>query len=196
MILNGSPRAPRSNSRRYAEIFTRYCTEDADYFCVSRTNHVELSSRMEAYSDLLLVFPLYADSLPVGLLDFLKSLERNPPRKKPVVSVLINCGFLEHRQNDVAIKMIRLFCARNGYQVGSVLSLGSGEAILGSPFRWLAVWGIRKLARSVARHDYRQFHVTMPIPKKLFLIAATRYWVAYGKRFGVSQERMRTLDIE
>ena len=132
LILNGSPRAPKSNSRQYAEIFSTNCQLPSDYFNISKNNHAELCRRMSEYSDVLLVFPLYADSLPVGFLNFLKHLEANPPERKPVVSILINCGFLEHQQNDIALKMLRFFCRKNGYRMGSVLALGSGEAILGT----------------------------------------------------------------
>ena len=77
LILNGSPRAPKSNSRRYAEIFSTACKLPSDYFNISKTNHAALCQKMSEYSDVLLVFPLYADSLPVGLLNFLKYLEAN-----------------------------------------------------------------------------------------------------------------------
>ena len=119
LILNGSPRAPKSNSRQYAEIFSTNCQLPSDYFNISKNNHAELCRRMSEYSDVLLVFPLYADSLPVGFLNFLKHLEANPPERKPVVSILINCGFLEHQQNDIALKMLRFFCRKNGYRMGS-----------------------------------------------------------------------------
>ena len=89
LILNGSPRAPKSNSRRYAEIFSTACKLPSDYFNISKTNHAALCQKMLEYSDVLLVFPFYADSLPVGVLDFLKYLEVNPPERKPVVSVHI-----------------------------------------------------------------------------------------------------------
>ena len=151
---------------------------------------------MSEYTDVLLVFPLYADALPVGLLDFLKSLEAHPPGKKPVISVLINCGFLESGQNDVAVKMLRFFAQRNGYRMGSVLKLGSGEAILATPFKYVAVRAIKKLARSLDNGQYRQIEATMPLNKRLFLWASTVYWTLYGKRFGTSAKQMRTLRIE
>ena len=70
MILNGSPRAPKSNSKQYAEIFAAHCGAATDYFNISRNNHLALSHRMSEYTDVLLVFPLYADALPVGLFGF------------------------------------------------------------------------------------------------------------------------------
>ena len=75
MILNGSPRAPRSNSKRYAELFSSYYPGSTQTFPITRNNHQELCARIDGASRLLLVFPLYADTLPVPLLDFMKSLE-------------------------------------------------------------------------------------------------------------------------
>lgn len=196
MMVNGSPRAPKSNSRHYAEIFARYCPAECDYFVLSRNNHEDLCRRMKDYTDVLFVFPLYADALPVGFLGFLKFLEKNPPCKKPVVSLLINCGFLEYQQSDVAVSMMKLFCRQCDYEMGSILMLGSGEAILRTPFKPWAVWSIRKLARSVGNGNYRLFQMTMPLSKRLFLMASTYYWTRYGRKFGVTKQQMQTMQIE
>lgn len=196
MIINGSPRAPKSNSKRYAEIFSKYCVVETEYFNLTKKNHLELCSKMNEFTDVLFVFPLYADSLPVGFLNFLKVLEANPPVHKPVVSILINCGFLEYQQNEVAVRMMKVFCKQNGYSLGSILMLGSGEAILDGPFKFIAVRKIRQLARTFANGNYRVLHSTMPLPKKLFLKASTSYWINYGKRFGTTKEQMQTMTIE
>lgn len=145
MILNGSPRAPKSNSKNYSEIFMKYSRMQCDYFNITKTNHLKLIAEMENYSDVIIAFPLYADSLPVGLLNFLKNLGNNLPMQRPVISILINCGFLEYEQNSVAVSMIRYFCRRNNFPIGSTLMLGGGEAILGTPFRNIAVRAIKKI---------------------------------------------------
>lgn len=196
MLLNASPRAPRSNSRQYGERFVRAWKGETVSCSLTRANHLELIQTMESCSDLLLVFPLYADGIPVTLLSFLTTLEAHPPQHKPVVSVLINCGFLEPEQNDVAVEMIRLFCAENGYPFGSVLKIGSGEAILATPFRLLVSRKIKQLAASIRRRRHRTFQVTMPISKAMFLKASAIYWTNYGKRSGVTKEQMATMQIE
>lgn len=49
---------------------------------------------VEQASDLLLVFPLYADGVPAVLLRFLKELEKHTEATRALsVHVLINCGF-------------------------------------------------------------------------------------------------------
>ena len=155
MILNGSPRAPKSNSKKYSEIFMKYSRLQCDYFNITKSNHLKLIAEMEKYSDVIIVFPLYGDSLPVGLLNFLKNLENNLPMQRPVISILINCGFLEHEQNCVAVSMIRYFCRHNNFPTGSTLMLGSGEAILETPFRYIAVRAIKRLAASVNKGNYK-----------------------------------------
>lgn len=196
LIINGSPRAPKSNSKRYAELFMKYCSAETVYFNLTRRNHRELCEQMAGYTDVLFVFPLYADALPVGFLEFLKELETCPPARKPVVSILINCGFLEYTQNAIAIEMMRLYCRKNEYRLGSILELGSGEAILGTPFKYVAVRAIKRLARSVARGEYRTIQATMPLSKRLFVWASTVYWTAFGRKFGVSKSQMQTMQIE
>lgn len=196
LILNGSPRAPRSNSKRYAELFAAHCAAPTEYVNLAPKGHEALRDRMEEVSDLLLVFPLYADALPVGLVELLKFLEAHPPVARPTVSVLINCGFIEPEQNDIAVEMLQLFCQRQGYPFGSVLRLGGGEAILDTPLRFIAERKIAQLARAVAQGRPRSLHASMPIGKRLFIAASTRYWIRYGARYGVTREQMQTPLIE
>lgn len=196
MILNGSPRAPKSNSKHFAAYFQAASPLPTDYMELTRKNHAELSERLNGYSDLLLVFPLYADALPVGLLNFLKYLEENPPARKPTLSVLINCGFLEYQQNDIAVRMVQLFCRRNGYPFGSVLKLGGGEAVLKTPFTGRVKRAVRQLANSIALKRYTELHTTMPISKRFFQWAATIYWTLYGRKYGVTRKQMQTMEIE
>ncbi|MFQ7451882.1 MAG: hypothetical protein ACLRNQ_11055 [Flavonifractor plautii] len=106
---------------------------EARYAALTAKNHAELAAAAADCTDLLLVFPLYADGLPAPLLRFLEFLEGAGPEHRPRISVLINCGFLEPHQNDVAVDMVRLFCLENGYPFGACLKIGGGEAILGTP---------------------------------------------------------------
>lgn len=108
MIINGSPRAPKSNSKEYAELFMKHCRIPTEYVSITNQNHLELCREMENYTEVLLVFPLYVDGIPVTLMNFLKTLEENLPKQKPGISVLINCGFMEPEQNNVAVKMANI----------------------------------------------------------------------------------------
>ena len=196
IIINGSPRAPRSNSKEYGEIFSSYYKGQADTFNITKKNHKEICSKIEDYTDILLVFPLYADGLPVTMLNFLKVLEENPPKNKPKVNVIVNCGFIEPEQNNVCIDMVKLFCKQNTYEFNSVLSIGGGEAILGTPFKIFVKWKIKKLAKSIYNNTVENLSVTMPISKNMYLKASTNYWINYGKRNGITKSQMETMKIE
>ena len=196
LIVNGSPRAPRSNSRRYAELFQARWKGEARYEALTAKNHAELAAAAAECTDLLLVFPLYADGLPAPLLRFLEFLEGAGPEHRPRISVLINCGFLEPHQNDVAVDMVRLFCLENGYPFGACLKIGGGEAILGTPFAFLVRRNIRALARAIAAGRPAELAVTMPLSPRAFVRASTRYWRQMGAANGCTPEQMASMDIE
>ena len=159
-------------------------------------NHAELAAAAAECTDLLLVFPLYADGLPAPLLRFLEFLEGAGPEHRPRISVLINCGFLEPHQNDVAVDMVRLFCLENGYPFGACLKIGGGEAILGTPFAFLVRRNIRALARAIAAGRPAELAVTMPLSPRAFVRASTRYWTQMGAANGCTPEQMASMDIE
>ena len=142
LIVNGSPRAPRSNSRRYIEQFLPCWGETADQYTALRGGPLS----PEDCTDLLLVFPLYADGIPAVLMRTLKELAVWRGTARPRIHVLVNCGFLEPEQTRPAVEMVRFFCKRYGFPWGMALQIGSGEAILNTPFSFLVRRGLRRLA--------------------------------------------------
>lgn len=78
MIINASPRAPRSNSKRYAQMVSSHYKGTTVYCPLTKNNHRELLAQMDSVSDLLFVFPLYADALPVPR--ELPEVRRSTPR--------------------------------------------------------------------------------------------------------------------
>ncbi|MGL5417590.1 MAG: hypothetical protein ACRDAU_18120 [Clostridium sp.] len=196
IIINGSPRAGKSNSKRYGEIFKSFYKDDTDTYNINKKNHKSICNEIENYKNILFVFPLYVDSLPSTLLSFLKFLEDNPPKNKPNINMIINCGFIEYMQNDVCIQMIKLFCKQNGYTFGSVLSIGGGEAILNTPFKFFVKWKIKKLSKSIYSEKFESLNITMWMSKKMFIKASTKYWINYGKKNGITKSEMETMKIE
>lgn len=86
---------------------------------------------------LVLAFPLYADSIPAGLLQTLSELERrltggSELDKIPVYSI-VNCGFFEAAHNQPAIDMIEIWRKKCGFQPGRSLAVGGGEMIRQAP---------------------------------------------------------------
>jgi hypothetical protein len=196
MIVNGSPRAPRSNSKKYGELAASYWDGVVLEYSAIAKKRETFYNGLEKCDDLLFVFPLYADGLPVPLLELLKEMEAHDSKQKPTVHVLINCGFLEPEQNLVAANMMHLFCRQNGYPVGTTLCIGAGEAILNTPFRHLVKWSIKKMVKGIKQKKGGLLKVTMPISKRMFIKASESYWIKYGKKNDVSKEQMESMQIE
>ena len=53
IIINGSPRATKSNSKRYGDIFRCFYKGDTDTFNITKNNHNDICSKIEEYSDIL-----------------------------------------------------------------------------------------------------------------------------------------------
>lgn len=196
LIVNGSPRAPRSNSKRYAALFRASWGEPVEEYEVTAQSHEALCQTLGAYDEMLLAFPLYVDGIPAALLRFLQAVQQNPPQRRPTVHVLINCGFLEAAQNETAVEMVRLFCEQNQFPYGMTLCIGSGEAILDTPFVRKVQQGVQALAQGIRAGRSEQLTVAMPLPKRLFIWASTRYWLRLGARNSLGRKEMATLQIE
>lgn len=195
IVINGSPRPSVSNSKKYIAIFAKYYSGEIQVFNALSKDYSEHLNALSKSDAMLLVLPLYADALPVSLMNFMKALEAARLNSMKV-HILINCGFFEPEQNNIAIDMLRLFCERNGFQVGSILSIGSGEAILTSYFAFVAKWKIWRLARNIAAGRVVTLKATMPITRKMFVRDSFTYWIKYGEKFGTSRDDMDTMLIE
>lgn len=165
LIVNGSPRAPRSNSRRYIEQFLPCWGETADQYTALRGGPLS----PEDCTDLLLVFPLYADGIPAVLMRTLKELAVWRGTARPRIHVLVNCGFLEPEQTRPAVEMVRFFCKRYGFPWGMALQIGSGEAILNTPFSFLVRRGLRRLAAGMRAGRSEVLSVRMPLNRRMFV---------------------------
>ena len=196
MIVNGSPRAPKSNSKAYIELFKLFWPSETGEYNVTSKKHHEACQKIEGCQHLLLVFPLYADGIPVTLMRFLQELHSHSFQQKPAIHVGINCGFIEPGQTSVAVDMIRLFCKQNHFPYGMTLCIGSGEAILNTPFVFLVKRKMKRMAHAIQEKRSEVLKVTMPLPKKVFVKASTSYWIGYAKKYNVTPDQMAVMEIE
>lgn len=80
---------------------------------------------------ILLVFPLYIDSVPSHLLKFLIESEKKLKghTNKPIIHAIIINGFYEGIQNHVAATTIKNWCLKAGVKFGQVIGSGAGEML-------------------------------------------------------------------
>lgn len=89
----------------------------------------DLVSAVEHADLVVLSAPLYVDALPAAVTRAMERLatERTASARRPDqrLMVLMNCGFLEARQCEVALEICRRFAREAGFQWAGGLSVGA-----------------------------------------------------------------------
>ena len=133
LALNGSPRGQRSNSRLIlgwiSSGMAEAGAEPPPILELSRT--AERESQLRAFleaEEVLLVFPLYTDSVPGVVKDFLDSLAGVDPAllKGKRFAFVVHSGFPESIHSEPVGRYLTRLCSRLGMAcVGSALKGGS-----------------------------------------------------------------------
>jgi hypothetical protein len=93
-------------------------------------NYSALETAFDAAGVIVLVFPLYIDSLPAGLTAALTRLAEHartsPASHQRWLLALCQNGFPESRHNQPALEICRLFCRDAGISWAGGLALGGG----------------------------------------------------------------------
>ena len=131
-IINGSPRGKKSNS----EILIKYlCSllkehQINKYYLFSSKIHSEIKSEIHNADVLIFSFPLYIDSIPSSLLDILlKFEEKKIINSKTKIYCIVNNGFFEGKQNQLAILQMKNWCQKTGAEWGQGIGIGAGEIL-------------------------------------------------------------------
>lgn len=142
---------------------------------------------------LLIVFPLYVDSLPAPLIALLTRLDHaaQTAAHKPVVYALCNCGFHEAKHNGLALSMVRAFARSAGMPYGYGLSLGAGPMLQGfknlangptAPVHASLSEMVASMGLGLGREDV---FVTVKFPRRLYILMAHLGWNQGARRNGV-----------
>jgi hypothetical protein len=145
LLLVGSAKKPRSTSESLGSyLMTRLAERghETESLSVHRSHRCRdgLETLLDAVDrcDLLvLAFPLYVDSLPALLtrtLELIASRRGGRQREsRQRLVAIVNNGFPEAEQNEVALRICRRFASETGFEWAGGLALGGGEVINGRP---------------------------------------------------------------
>lgn len=194
IVVNGSPRAPKSNSLKYISELKKYVKDDIFIYNIISSKIDVFFNEIKPDSEIIFVFPLYADGLPSLVIAFLNSL-KNYEFQNQRVHLIINCGFLEWQQNLVAKDIFELFCDDLNLNFCCSLLIGSGEAIMGTYFKFLVKRQIKGFVSDIYNNKCNMRNVSMLLSKRSFVKASTKYWLAYGIKNGLNREDMERIDI-
>ena len=188
VVINGSPKSAESTSSALIKIMEEYMGTIIDSF-----RAVELVRREDAHKViadilkadvLLIVFPLYVDSLPAPLLKLLTQIEQAAKiynSSLPTVYSICNCGFYEAEHNSLALKMTRTFAKKIGAGYGYGLGIGCGGMLAqmkkGPVDNVYAA--LRDLGNTITAENSKESEdvfVTPKIPRFLYKIGGNIGW--------------------
>ena len=198
LILNASPKKRKSQSERYTAELLKHLDEEQyeiDKVYLYELNYSKYLFEQIAGSDIvILVTPLYVDCLPTKVLELFDDMERFTREtfyeKTPRFYLIINCGFMEHSQNDTAIEITQRFCKAAGYRFYQAVSIGSGAMILDSKQKPLVERAMYLLSRTIEGREPLTDVIALNVkmPKFLFMSKSNNLWIQVGKKRGFTKK--------
>lgn len=160
----------------------------------------ETIAGMLAADVLLLIFPLYVDSLPAPLIKLLTLMEQAAKASSaplPKVYAICNCGFYEANHTRLALKMVRHFALRAGLPWGYGVGVGCGglayafnNNMAKSPAANLhaALCALGEAIRGNSTNTREDVFVTPKIPRFLYKLGGDMGWRQTAKTNGVGNQ--------
>ena len=128
-IINGSPKPGESTSGLLIKYLLQEIGECHATVFKCSLQATELA-KIASSDVLVLVFPLYVDSIPSQLLRFLIFLEElKDLNHDMMVYCIVNNGFFEGTQNHIAIQQMKNWCAAANLNWGQGVGIGAGEML-------------------------------------------------------------------
>ena len=200
MMIDGSPKVSKSNSEYFLNILSDFI-ESKDivkYKLSKKVDYEDIIKEINTIDTLVFAFPLYVDSLPSHVLEFLIMLEENfkDNLKGVNVYVIANCGFYEGKQNKIALNIMKCWCKKMNIKWAQGIGIGAGEMMGGlrnvpmgkGPNTNLGL-ALDNLAKNINENKIGDDIFTTPsmFPRFAFRLAANRFWISKANRNGLKK---------
>src|SRR5208283_3222881 len=145
LLLIGSPRGERSNSHAIGKFVIDTLEEKGlfseEAFAAGSVNTSEGTERLLKSVDnadiIILATPLYVDSFPSPTIKAMELIHEHRkaafPTKPKIFVAIINSGFPEKEQMNIALKIIRNFAQASNFTWGGGIRVGWGMALNSEP---------------------------------------------------------------
>ncbi len=142
LLLVGSPRGLQSTSYKIGDYLLNKLIEKgftAETY-ILKTLHNPDKDKLESFiqtvlgSDIIILSsPLYVDSIPSFVIETMELISKKyqniDSEKEQRFLAIINSGFPESNQNDIAIRICRRFASEVNYEWAGGIKVGGGSAV-------------------------------------------------------------------
>lgn len=200
VLINGSPKRNKAVSDKYLAIMSEGLSENVGiqelYIYGMELNNEEFDI-LKGADSIVMALPLYVDGVPARVVEFMKAFKESGScsgSAKPKFYFIINCGFMEHEQNDVAIRILKNFAVKSGFEFCGGVSIGSGAMILGTSEAEEAKSLLTKLAEKVEKMEssIEIFETNVKIPKEKFQKIFNQVWIDVAAKKGLTEEDLKS----
>lgn len=211
VFVNGSPKADKEScSHKMIQYFSNAIKDHYDTcieanalkLCLKPTEKITCHFKEALSADtLVIVAPLYVDSMPSSALDYLRSFECFIKQHSELVTHplkvygFINCGFLGGHQNTLALEILENFSLRCNFIWCGGLGIGSGvmfaetidsvprEAKMQQPiYKGLDDFIDALQKGTTIDSPKKQLLVTQKFSPNLFILSLNMGWIALSGR--------------
>lgn len=205
-FVNGSPKTGESTSQYLIKNIREMLGDiQSDVVRIvdvfKKRNFDEVFAAIIKVDAVVFAFPLYIDSIPSSMLEFLYALNDYTDRVKgsrvqlPHVYAIVNEGFYGGTQNVNAINNIRHFCKSAGFCWRFGVGIGAGEYLrsskgipLANKSKICVYNALKKVADDILSNSFAvesNLFVDPHMTKRLFIICGHLFWIFQAKKNGV-----------
>lgn len=181
LFINGSPKLDKSNSFYFLSMIN----DNSKIRFLYKDDFDDILRDINKINTIIFSFPLYVDGPPNKVIEFMEYINDNKiDIKDKKIYCIINCGFFEAKQNDVAALIIKNFAINNRAKYMGSFNIGAGEIvgkrnrkilykIISIPF----YFKIKKFKNSINKGLKVNLNTTIrPMSKKLYVFLANISW--------------------
>lgn len=190
IIFNGSPRGEKSNSSLLINAFLEgYPADGASVYLLARRKKTE--EHIDAFcnaGNILLVFPLYTDSMPGIVKAFIEAVHSLAPRGNKRIGFIVQSGFPEAIHCEGIANYLENFSRRMGYECFGIATKGGVEGIqIMPPLMTRKLFGqFRKLGKSFSETGYFDPKLCRQMQKNYKMRAMQKFSFRLAEMTGLS----------
>lgn len=195
-LINGSPKGNNSASAGLLADLKSHIGGKAEIaetgLCKTAVSEEILTALIHA-DVWVFAYPLYVDGIPSHLLSCLMQLQKSESDfGKISVYGIVNCGFYEGIQADLALKILENWCTKAGLRWGGGIGIGGGGALSQMPAakdghgpKAPIYKALQALAGSILQLKAQENnYVSIAFPRFLYKMAAQTGWRLTIKKNG------------